>query len=176
MPVSPHKHVQRHRICLKVCMTEVRVNKLIRFGLTGKIQDIGDARGEKTMKNRGTFYNVFALFILCVNIMMLFTVIYAVLDVLDLGLIVDHHSPESDVPAWIDHGTRTIYFSAITLLSVGYGDITPFGWSRAVAILEATVGYILPAAITVQYLRLFPAPLEKLFKNHQDPPDKPKDP
>jgi potassium channel LctB len=127
------------------------------------------------MRNRGMFYNVCALFILCLNIIMLFTVLYAILDVLNLGLIVDHHSPEREVPAWIDHGARTIYFSAITLLSVGYGDITPFGWSRGVAILEATVGYILPAAITVQYLKLFPAPLEKWFKNRQDPPEKPKD-
>lgn len=126
------------------------------------------------MKRYGLLYNVMALFILCVNIIMLFTVIYVILDVTNLGLIVDHHAPERHMPVWLDHGSRIIYFSAITLLSVGYGDITPFGWSRAIAIIEATIGYILPAVITVQYLRLFPAPLEKLFKNRQDPPDKKK--
>lgn len=124
------------------------------------------------MKRHGIFHNVMALFMICVNIIMFFTVIYVILDLTNLGLIVDHHAPERHLPLWLDHGTRIIYFSAITLFSVGYGDITPFGWSRGVAIIEATIGYILPAVITVQYLSLFPDPLERLFKNQKGPEDK----
>jgi potassium channel LctB len=42
-----------------------------------------------------------------------------------------------------------MYFSAITLLSVGYGDITPIGVGRWIAIVEALVGYTMPAAFVV---------------------------
>ncbi|MBO8172484.1 MAG: two pore domain potassium channel family protein [Bacillaceae bacterium] len=78
--------------------------------------------------------------------------IYWVLDGLNLGEIVDHY-------AYIDHEYeganglfQSLYFSAITLLAVGYGDLTPFGLSRFVAILEAIVGYTLPAALVVQMI------------------------
>ncbi|MFC7394596.1 ion channel [Scopulibacillus cellulosilyticus] len=124
------------------------------------------------MNRHGLIYNSLALFILCVNIIGTFTVIYLILDVLNLGQIVEHHTAITDMPYWVDKGTRTLYFSAITLLSVGYGDITPFGWSRGVAILEAAIGYILPAVITVQYLRLFPTPIEKWLKSKQSKDDK----
>ncbi|MBM7647041.1 potassium channel LctB [Scopulibacillus daqui] len=117
------------------------------------------------MDRHGLFYHSLALFILCINIIVTFTVIYLILDVLNLGQIVEHHTAITDMPYWVDKGTRALYFSAITLLSVGYGDITPFGWSRGIAILEAAIGYILPAVITVQYLRLLPFPIEKWFKN-----------
>ncbi|GAA3331597.1 hypothetical protein GCM10020331_088830 [Ectobacillus funiculus] len=43
-----------------------------------------------------------------------------------------------------------MYFSAITLLSVGYGDITPVGIGRWIAIIEALVGYTMPAAFVAR--------------------------
>lgn len=124
----------------------------------------------KNSHERSVFYNSLALFMMCINIIITFTVIYLLLDFLKLGAIIDHHRAISPLPYWIDHFTRTLYFSAITLLSVGYGDITPFGWSRGVAIVEASAGYILPAVITVQYMRLFPFTL----KNKDDKPPKTK--
>ncbi|MBY0121873.1 ion channel [Bacillus sp. S/N-304-OC-R1] len=39
-----------------------------------------------------------------------------------------------------------IYFSAVTLFSVGYGDIAPIGIGRMIAVLEALIGYTIPAA------------------------------
>ncbi len=44
----------------------------------------------------------------------------------------------------------SLYFSAITLLSVGYGDITPIGFGRGFAVVEALIGYIIPAAFVVR--------------------------
>ncbi|WP_257350813.1 potassium channel family protein [Pseudalkalibacillus decolorationis] len=41
------------------------------------------------------------------------------------------------------------YFSAVTLLSVGYGDITPVGIGRWLSIIEALIGYLLPAAFVL---------------------------
>lgn len=43
----------------------------------------------------------------------------------------------------------TLYFSAVTLLSVGYGDITPLGIGRPIAMVQALIGYLLPAAFVV---------------------------
>lgn len=42
-----------------------------------------------------------------------------------------------------------MYFSAVTILSVGYGDITPLGIGRWIAMIEAFFGYLLPAAFVV---------------------------
>ncbi|TMW70559.1 potassium channel family protein [Alteribacter natronophilus] len=42
-----------------------------------------------------------------------------------------------------------MYFSAVTLLTVGYGDITPQGIGRWIAMMQALIGYLLPAAFVV---------------------------
>jgi potassium channel LctB len=43
-----------------------------------------------------------------------------------------------------------IYFSAMTLFSVGYGDIAPIGLGRVVAVVEALIGYTIPAAFVAR--------------------------
>lgn len=43
-----------------------------------------------------------------------------------------------------------MYFSAVTLFSVGYGDITPIGIGRWLAVLEALLGYAMPAGFVVR--------------------------
>lgn len=44
----------------------------------------------------------------------------------------------------------SMYFSAITMLSVGYGDISPVGIGRWLAMIEALLGYALPTALVVR--------------------------
>ncbi|TCT17935.1 potassium channel LctB [Melghiribacillus thermohalophilus] len=46
-----------------------------------------------------------------------------------------------------------IYFSGVTLMTVGYGDITPIGIGKAIALIEAMIGYLLPAAFFVQVMK-----------------------
>ncbi|WP_163580932.1 potassium channel family protein [Gracilibacillus saliphilus] len=41
---------------------------------------------------------------------------------------------------------HSFYFSGVTLMTVGYGDITPIGWGRLLALIESLIGYILPPA------------------------------
>lgn len=41
---------------------------------------------------------------------------------------------------------NSFYFSAMTLFSVGNGDIVPQGFGRVIAMIEALIGYTLPAA------------------------------
>ncbi|WP_176222054.1 potassium channel family protein [Tuberibacillus sp. Marseille-P3662] len=119
------------------------------------------------MLDRNVWYRSLALLMLCMNIILTFTLIYLALDFLDLGRIVEHRGGQIFAPLWFDQLTRTMYFSSITLFSVGYGDMTPYHWARIVAVVEATVGYILPAVITVQYLQLYPSLIERWLPNRR---------
>jgi len=44
----------------------------------------------------------------------------------------------------------SFYFSAMTLFSVGNGDVLPQGIGRVVAVIEALIGYTLPAAFVAR--------------------------
>lgn len=100
-------------------------------------------------------YNLLALFILYINITIFFALIYCFLDIYKLGALVDHFAPTAHQAQSLDLIKRAIYFSSTTLLSVGYGDISPFGWARGIAMLEALTGFILPATFVYQYFRIF---------------------
>ncbi|MEM5795173.1 MAG: potassium channel family protein [Bacillota bacterium] len=39
---------------------------------------------------------------------------------------------------------EAVYFSAMTTFTIGYGDITPLGWCKGVAIVEGFCGYLAP--------------------------------
>lgn len=43
----------------------------------------------------------------------------------------------------------SFYFSAMTMFSVGYGDISPIGVGRMIATIQAFIGYTLPAAFVI---------------------------
>ncbi|EGL83591.1 Ion transport 2 domain protein [Caldalkalibacillus thermarum TA2.A1] len=99
--------------------------------------------------------NLGILAIFYANVVVTFAFIYFVLDITGLGAIIDHYSPlPHQDEHWLDRMINSLYFSVITLFSVGYGDVTPFGLSRGVAILQAMFGYILPAVVVIQYLRM----------------------
>ena len=42
-----------------------------------------------------------------------------------------------------------IYFSAMTVFTVGFGDIVPVGWSKVFVVIQSFIGYLLPAAFLV---------------------------
>ena len=44
----------------------------------------------------------------------------------------------------------SFYFSGMTLFSVGYGDVTPAGFGRFIAVIEALIGYTIPASFVVR--------------------------
>lgn len=108
--------------------------------------------------NRKTiiFYNVIILFNLYFLIAVAFSVVYILFEYAELGFILDHYSSLAHQHQLIDVVTRSLYFSFITLFAVGYGDMTPFGLSKAVAMIQAFVGFILPYAILLNYLILKP--------------------
>src|SRR5260370_40739929 len=77
------------------------------------------------------------LFSVWLGLALLFGVIYWM-----AGLL--HHSGLSEGGRWVDgtlHGLwRAIYFSFVTVTSVGYGDVVPRGLAPGAAICEAVRG------------------------------------
>ncbi|ASK61045.1 hypothetical protein CFK37_01950 [Virgibacillus phasianinus] len=45
------------------------------------------------------------------------------------------------------------YFSGVTMLTIGYGDITPIGYGRLIALIQALIGYILPTAFVLRIVQ-----------------------
>lgn len=113
--------------------------------------------------NRKTiiFYNVIILFNLYFIIAAAFSILYIILEYAGLGFILDHYSTISHQKQFIDVITRSLYFSFITLFAVGYGDMTPFGLSKAVSMIQAFVGFILPYAILLNYIIVNPTFFKK---------------
>ncbi|EEG77938.1 ion channel [Dethiobacter alkaliphilus] len=97
-------------------------------------------------------YNIVILFFLYFLIACLFSVVYIMLEILQWGYVIDHYSTSFHQAQPLDLITRSLYFSVITMLAVGYGDVTPFGLSKGVAMIQAFVGYILPYAMILNYL------------------------
>ncbi|WP_047984644.1 potassium channel family protein [Ornithinibacillus californiensis] len=48
---------------------------------------------------------------------------------------------------------HSFYFSGVTMLTIGYGDITPIGIGRLLALIEALIGYILPTAFVIHLVQ-----------------------
>ncbi len=44
----------------------------------------------------------------------------------------------------------SFYFSGVTLFSIGYGDVTPSGIGRMIAVIQGLIGYTIPAAFVVR--------------------------
>jgi hypothetical protein len=75
------------------------------------------------------------------------------------GQLVNSHTPAAY--AGIAHGSPTrdratwIYFSFVTLTTVGYGDITPLSHiARTLAIVEALIGQLYPAIVLARLVSL----------------------
>jgi potassium channel LctB len=105
-----------------------------------------------SIHKEATLYNLLVLFMLYTNIILTFAVIYLILDYTKLGPVVDHYMKDVSNHTFGDILYRSLYFSTSTLLSVGYGDVTPYGWSRAAAMLESIIGGILPAALVIRFM------------------------
>lgn len=82
------------------------------------------------------------------TIMIGFGLIYMLLDMKgNILLIEETRSIGTDFFSRLE---TFIYFSGMTLFSVGYGDLAPIGIGRAVALLEALIGYTIPAAFVAR--------------------------
>lgn len=92
------------------------------------------------------------LVVVYLNVVLFFALLYSIFDLLHIGPIVDHYN--RDYSSGVQRVFTALYFSVATLFSVGYGDVTPFGLSRVAAIIEAMLGYILPAILVIRYMKM----------------------
>jgi potassium channel LctB len=92
--------------------------------------------------------NIAFLFLIYVNVLIGFGLIYTIFEMEGFPVLIEGGVKLTG--NFFEIINEAMYFSAITLLSVGYGDITPIGIGRWFAILEALIGYIIPAAFVVR--------------------------
>ncbi|TGB00681.1 potassium channel family protein [Halobacillus salinus] len=92
---------------------------------------------------------------LFISILMLYTIvligfgiIYFIL--VEEGVPVYREDLNGESLSWVHEMARSLYFSGVTLFTVGYGDMIPVGIGRWIAIVEAMVGYSLPAALVAK--------------------------
>ncbi len=80
------------------------------------------------------------------SITFVFALLYYVLSL--NGVILRLGSPTGD-PA-DETFLNLLYFSGVTLLSIGYGDYVPVGSLRFFTLIEAGIGILLPAAYFIK--------------------------
>ncbi|MFD2508638.1 potassium channel family protein [Halalkalibacter alkalisediminis] len=87
------------------------------------------------------------LLLVYITVILSFSILYLGLELLGIHVLKEGNAC---VGGSVSHLIEDIvYFSAVTLLSVGYGDLVPVGIGRFIAIVQALFGYLLPAAFVV---------------------------
>ncbi|XRG77599.1 potassium channel family protein [Rossellomorea sp. GAMAL-10_SWC] len=105
----------------------------------------------KVNKSLISINNYILLFLIYGTVLIGFSAVYFILDRGPHPILIEHSIPIEGTNYHIMG--LCLYFSAITLLSVGYGDIVPVGIGRWVAMVEALIGYTMPAAFVLQVFK-----------------------
>ncbi|WP_117149391.1 potassium channel family protein [Paraliobacillus zengyii] len=86
------------------------------------------------------------LFFVLTGVMIGFALLYYALALQDVVLVQTITDKQP-----IDHNfLNLLYYSGVTLLSVGYGDMLPVGAARFFSLLEAAIGVLLPTAYFIK--------------------------
>ncbi|WP_110943248.1 potassium channel family protein [Virgibacillus senegalensis] len=102
-----------------------------------------------------SFEIFYTMIVLYLAVMLGFALLYFVLSFNGVVLI-EGDSLSKVAP--LEALAHALYFSGVTLMTVGYGDIIPVGIGRVLALTEALIGYILPAAF---FLKVWQTSLEE---------------
>ncbi|TCI63481.1 ion channel [Exiguobacterium sp. SH0S2] len=86
------------------------------------------------------------LFISLLGVLIGFALVYYVLSWDGIILVTSLETMTAVEPSW----QNLLYFSGVTLLSIGFGDLLPVGPARLFALLEAAIGILLPTAFFVK--------------------------
>ncbi|WP_186576791.1 potassium channel family protein [Aquibacillus kalidii] len=126
---------------------------------------------DKAYKKSYFSYEIFyTLLIIYFVVLVGFGLLYFLLSFSGVLLVEDGKLGEVDRLESLAH---SFYFSGVTLMTVGYGDITPVGWGRLIALIEALIGYILPATF---FLKIWQASTEdNIEEEDQEEKDKERD-
>jgi potassium channel LctB len=90
-----------------------------------------------------------------------FALIYLLFELRNYSVIIDSGMRING--NFIQQLETSFYFSAMTMFSVGYGDVSPIGIGRLIATIQAFIGYTLPAAFVIRTV---------IDIEHQDRPGK----
>ncbi|MEI3606423.1 potassium channel family protein [Pseudogracilibacillus sp. SE30717A] len=102
----------------------------------------------KTSISLEVFYTLIMIY--CIVIVG-FGLIYFMLSFYELTLVENVENGDSSL---ISLFFRSFYFSGVTLLTIGYGDITPIGIGRFIAVIQALIGYLLPTAFVLKIVHI----------------------
>jgi potassium channel LctB len=90
---------------------------------------------------------LYLVFIYC-TIFLGFGMIYFILIQHGIDVLIENgETVENNV---LNSLQTSFYFSGLTLFSVGYGDVTPVGVGRFLAVFEALIGYAVQASFVVR--------------------------
>jgi potassium channel LctB len=92
--------------------------------------------------------NFLYLMFVYITILIGFGLIYTILETKGHEVMVEMYPLPTE--NFFERLETYIYFSAVTLFSVGYGDIAPIGVGRMIAMVEALIGYTIPAAFVAK--------------------------
>lgn len=102
----------------------------------------------KIKGKRVSLENFFFLASIYATVMISFGLMYIILELHGYAVLDDGYIPSENI--FLARLETGLYFSAITLFSVGYGDIAPIGIGRIIAVSEALIGYTIPAAFVAR--------------------------
>lgn len=101
----------------------------------------------QTYRQTGFDMRLFShLFVSLLGVMIGFALIYYALSRDGVILVTSLETMNAVDPNWCN----LLYFSGVTLLSIGFGDLLPIGPARLFALLEAAIGILLPTAFFVK--------------------------
>lgn len=103
---------------------------------------------QRNMRHLFSIENFLLLILTYVILLLGFGFIYTMIEASGTSIIIEAGNKVE--PPFIHIMGTGIYFSAVTLFSLGYGDVVPIGVGRWLAILEALIGYLLPAAFVMK--------------------------
>ncbi|MDQ0216833.1 potassium channel LctB [Oikeobacillus pervagus] len=98
--------------------------------------------------HRLSIENFLFLGFLYITIMVGFALVYLLLELEGLEVLQGDRAVQ--IGSFFERLHTSLYFSGITLFSVGYGDVVPSGIGRWIALVEAWIGYTIPAAYVVK--------------------------
>ncbi|MFT8321366.1 MAG: ion channel [Bacillus sp. (in: firmicutes)] len=96
-----------------------------------------------------SFENFIYLFFVYITIMIGFGLIYTLFQLNGLRVFHDGQAITSPLN-FFDTLLTGVYFSGVTLFSVGFGDLVPVGLGRIIVVVEALIGYTIPAAFVAR--------------------------
>lgn len=91
----------------------------------------------------------YTLIVIYLTIITGFGLIYFILS-FDNVVLIDMTAKEKSL---LEKLTESLYFSGVTMMTIGYGDISPVHIGRIIAIIQALIGYILPTAFVLKIVQ-----------------------